>query len=37
LWAATTETGVNNLNQTLIKPYIGSILNIMAESGVLKE
>lgn len=37
LWAATTETGVNNLNQTLIKPYIGSILNIMADSGLIKD
>jgi hypothetical protein len=37
LWAATTETGVNNLNQTLIKPYIGSILNIMVESGLIKD
>ncbi len=37
LWAATTETGVNNLNQTLIKPYIGSILNLMADSGLLRQ
>lgn len=37
LWAATTETGANNLNQTLIKPYIGSILNLMVESGVLRK
>jgi hypothetical protein len=37
LWAATTETGVNNLNQTLIKPYIGSILNLMADSGLLRK
>jgi hypothetical protein len=37
LWAATTETGVNNLNQTLIKPYIGSILSIMAESGLIRD
>lgn len=37
LWAATTETGVNNLNQTLIKPYIGSILNIMVDSGLIRE
>lgn len=37
LWAATTETGVNNLNQTLIKPYIGSILNIMVESGLIRD
>lgn len=36
LWAATNETGANNINQILIKPYIGSILNMMAESGVLK-
>lgn len=37
LWAATTETGVNNLYQTLIKPYIGSILNIMVDSGLIRE
>ena len=37
LWAATTETGVNNLNQTLIKPYIGTILNMMVEHGILRE
>jgi hypothetical protein len=37
LWAATTETGVQNLNQTLIKPYIGSILNIMVESGLIRD
>ena len=37
LWAATTETGVNNLNQTLIKPYIGSILNIMVDSSLIRE
>lgn len=37
LWAATTETGVNNLHQTLIKPYIGSILNLMANSGLLRQ
>jgi len=37
LWAVTTETGVHNLNQTLIKPYIGSILNIMAVSGLIRD
>lgn len=37
IWAATTETGVESLNQTLIKPYIGTVLNIMVEYGVLKE
>lgn len=37
IWAATTETGVDSLNQTLIKPYIGTVLNIMVEYGVLKE
>jgi hypothetical protein len=37
LWAATTETGVNNLNQTLIKPYIGTILNMMVEYGILRD
>lgn len=34
LWAATTETGVNNLNQILIKPYIGTILKLMVEHGL---
>lgn len=37
IWAATTETGVNSLNQTLIKPYIGTILNIMAGYGLVRE
>lgn len=37
IWAITTETGVDSLNQTFIKPYIGTILNIMVESGVLRE
>lgn len=37
IWAATTETGVDNLNQNLIKPFIGSILNIMLEYGLLRE
>lgn len=37
VWAVTTETGVHNLNQTLIKPYIGSIMNIMVESGLIRE
>lgn len=37
VWAATTETGVNNLNQTSIKPYIASILNIMLDDGILKK
>lgn len=37
VWAATTETGAHNLNQTLIKPYIGSILNIMVESGLIRD
>lgn len=36
IWAATTETGVDNLNQTLIKPYIGKILKIMSEYGLLR-
>ena len=36
LWAATTETGVENLNQALIKPYIGTILNLMVDYGVLR-
>lgn len=37
VWAATTETGVNNLSQTLIKPYIGSIMKMMTEYGLLRE
>jgi hypothetical protein len=37
IWAATTETGVDSLNQTHIKPYIGTILNIMFEYGLLRE
>lgn len=37
IWAATTETGIDSLNQTLIKPYIGTILNIMVEYGMLKK
>lgn len=37
IWAATTETGVNNFNQPLIKPYIGTILNIMVGYGLLRE
>jgi hypothetical protein len=37
IWAATTETGVDNLNQTLIKPYIGTILNMIADYGLLKD
>ena len=37
LWAATTESGVSGFNQALIKPYIGTILNIMFEYGLLRE
>ena len=37
LWAATTETGVEKLNQALIKPYIGTILNLMVDYGVLRK
>ena len=37
VWAATTETGVNDLSQTLIKPYIGNIINIMAEYGLVRQ
>ena len=37
LWAATTESGVSSFNQPLIKPYISTILNIMFESGLLRE
>ena len=36
IWAATTETGVENFNQTHIKPYIGTILNLMYEHGLLR-
>ena len=37
IWATTTETGVNNFNQPLIKPYIGTIMNIMVEHGILRK
>jgi hypothetical protein len=37
IWAVTTETGVDSLNQTLIKPYIGTILNIMVEHGLVRK
>jgi hypothetical protein len=37
LWAATTETGMSNFNQTLVKPYIGSILKLMGDSGLLRQ
>lgn len=37
LWAATTESGAGSFNRTLIKPYIGTILNIMFEYGLLRE
>jgi len=37
IWAATTETGVENFNQTLIKQYIGTILNNMARYGLLRK
>lgn len=36
IWAATTETAIDSLNQTLIKPYIATILNIMVEHGLLR-
>jgi hypothetical protein len=36
IWAVTTETGLDNLNQALIKNYVGSILNIMAEHGLFR-
>lgn len=36
IWAATTETGIDNLNTSLIKPYIASILNIMVTHGILR-
>ncbi|HUX89636.1 MAG TPA: hypothetical protein VMV48_02970 [Gallionellaceae bacterium] len=37
IWAATTETGVESLNQTLIKPYIATILKLMVEYGLLRK
>lgn len=37
VWAATTETGVTNLNQTLIRPYIGNIMNMMSQYGLVRE
>ena len=37
IWAATTETGVSSLEQTHIKTYIGTILNIMVEHRLLKK
>jgi len=37
IWAATTETGVDNLKQALIKPYINTILKTMGDYGLLKE
>jgi len=36
IWAVTTETGVDSFNQSHIKPYIGTILTIMVEYGLLK-
>ena len=36
VWAATTETGVNNLSQTLIRPYIGNIMKMMSEYGLVR-
>ena len=36
LWAATTETGMSSFNQALVKPYIGSIMRLMGESGLLR-
>jgi hypothetical protein len=35
IWAATTETGIDNLNQKLIKPYIATIIKIMVAHGLL--
>jgi hypothetical protein len=37
VWAATTETGANNLNQALIKPYIGSLMKLMADYGLVRD
>ena len=37
IWAATTETGVENFNQTHIKPYITTILNTMVVHGLLRK
>ncbi len=35
IWAATTETGVDNFTQRLVKPVIGTILKLMTEYGLL--
>lgn len=37
VWAATTETGVDRLNQSLIKPYIGNLMKLMADYGLVRE
>ncbi len=37
VWAATTETGMENLSQSLIKPYIGSLMKLMSEYGLVRE
>lgn len=37
IWAATTETGVENFNQAHIKPYIGTILKTMSLHGFIRE
>ena len=37
VWAATTETGVDKLNQALIKPYIGNLMKLMADYGLVRE
>lgn len=36
IWAVTTETGIENLNTSLIKPYISTILNTMVTHGILR-
>jgi hypothetical protein len=37
VWAATTQTGVDRLNQSLIKPYIGNLMKLMADYGLVRE
>lgn len=36
VWAVTTETGADNLSQTVIKTYIATILKTMVDYGLLK-
>lgn len=36
VWAATTETGAENLSQSVIKTYIAGILKTMVDYGLLR-